>query len=91
MARHPVLQKVGWVEIIAEDADVVAALQTRYRNAAISVTPCLLPTGDPTPKDTRIKAHALDYMVEQHRAKPAGSYVVHYHGESIFTPDNFTH
>lgn len=45
VARYPVLQKVVWVEIITEDADEVAALQTRYRNAVIPVTPYLLPTG----------------------------------------------
>lgn len=86
--RYPVLQKVVWVEIITEDADEVAALQTRYRNAVIPVTPYLLPTDYRTPKDTRLKARALEYMVEQHRAHPTDSYVVHYDEESVFTPDN---
>ena len=88
VARYPVLQKVVWVEIITEDADEVAALQTRYRNAVIPVTPYLLPTDYRTPKDTRLKARALEYMVEQHRATPTDSYVVHYDEESVFTPDN---
>ena len=88
VARYPVLQKVVWVEIITEDADEVAALQTRYRKAVIPVTPFLLPTGYRTPKDTRLKARALEYMVEQHRAAPTDSYVVHYDEESVFTPDN---
>ncbi|WP_040283839.1 hypothetical protein [Tessaracoccus massiliensis] len=59
VARYPVLQKVVWVEIITEDADEVAALQTRYRNAVIPVTPFLLPTDYRTPKDTRLKALGL--------------------------------
>lgn len=88
VARYPVLQKVVWVEIITEDADEVAALRTRYRNAVIPVTPFLLPTDYRTPKDTRLKARALEYMVEQHRATPTDSYVVHYDEESVFTPDN---
>lgn len=88
VARYPVLQKVVWVEIITEDADEVAALQARYKSAVIPVTPFLLPTGYRTPRDTRLKARALEYMVEQHRAKPTDSYVVHYDEESVFTPDN---
>lgn len=88
VARYPALQKVVWVEIITEDADEVAALQTRYKSAVIPVTPYLLPTDYRTPKDTRLKARALEYMVEQHRANPTDSYVVHYDEESVFTPDN---
>lgn len=52
VARYPVLQMVVWVEVITEDADEVAALQTRYRSAVITVTPFLLPTDCRTPKDT---------------------------------------
>ena len=75
VARYPVLQEVVWIEIITEVADEVAVLQTLYRNAVIPVPPYFLPPDYLPPRDTRLKAGALEYMVEQHRANPTDSYV----------------
>lgn len=85
---YPALRPAVWVEIVTENADEVASLRNRYRDSVVPVIPHLLPADYRTPKDTRLKARALEYMVEQHRAEPTDSYVVHYDEESVFTPDN---
>ena len=85
---YPALRPAVWVEIVTENADEVASLRNRYRDSVVPVIPHLLPADFRTPKDTRLKARALEYMVEQHRAEPTDSYVVHYDEESVFTPDN---
>ena len=86
--RYPALRRVVRVEVVTEDAGEVAALADRYRDAAVPVTPFLLPPDYTTPKGTRLKARALEYLVEQHRADPDDCYVVHFDEESVLTPDN---
>lgn len=86
--RYPALRSVVRVEIITEDAGEVEALAARYRDAVVPVEPHLLPADYRTPKDTRLKARALEYMVERHRADPSDCYVVHYDEESVFTAEN---
>lgn len=86
--RFPVLAGVLRVEVITEDADEVRLLTEQYCDAPIAVVPFLLPTTYQTPRGTKLKARAMEYMVEQHRANPQDCYVVHYDEESVFTPDN---
>jgi hypothetical protein len=88
VARYPALRDVVRVEVVTEDAGEVAALRRRYRDAAVPVVPFLLPPGYATPAGTRLKARALEYMVDQHRAAPDDCYVVHFDEESVLTPDN---
>lgn len=88
VAAYPALREVVRVEVITEDASEVAALTARYRDAAVPVEPFLLPVDYTTPRGTRLKARALEYMVEQHRAAPDDCYVVHFDEESVLTPDN---
>ncbi len=86
--RYPVLQKFIWIEIITEEAREVVELKKRYKDAVVPVLPYLLPIDYVTAKDTRLKARALEYMVELHRLNPSNSYVVHFDEESVLTPDN---
>ncbi len=86
--RYRPLQDVIRIEIVTENADEVAALENRYRRALVPVTPYLLPADYRTPNDTRLKARALEFMVERHRAHPSDSYVVHFDEESVLTPEN---
>ncbi|RMI08770.1 glycosyltransferase family 2 protein [Cellulomonas triticagri] len=88
VARYPALRDVVRVEVVTEDATEVEALTRRYRRAAVPVAAFLLPVDYTTPKGTRLKARALEYMVEQHRADPDDCYVVHFDEESVLTPDN---
>lgn len=88
VARYPSLRRVVRVEVVTEDAGEVAALAHRYRDAAVPVRPFLLPPEYATPNGTRLKARALEYLVEQHRAEPDDCYVVHFDEESVLTPDN---
>lgn len=86
--RYPSLRDIVRIEVVTEDPSDVAALTARYADAAIPVATYLLPAGHRTPRGTRLKARALEYMVEQHRLDPDDCYVVHYDEESVFTPDN---
>jgi hypothetical protein len=86
--RYPTLAGLVTVEVITEAADEIDALRERYAGSPVPVTGYLLPAAYRTPKGSLMKARALHYMVEVHRASPTDSYVVHYDEESVFTPDN---
>lgn len=86
--RFPVLAGVVRIEVITEVPDEVQLLAGRYRSAPIPVVAFLLPGDYQTPRGTKLKARALEYLVEQHRADPQDCYVVHYDEESVFTPEN---
>lgn len=88
IARFPALRDLVRVEIVTEKGEEVRAIQRRYVDAAIRIDPILLPPDYRTPQGTALKARALHYMVELHRASPEDCYVVHYDEESVLTPDN---
>lgn len=88
VAVFPALRPLLCIEVITEDAEEAAVITALYGHAAIPVTAYTLPEDYETPGGTRLKARALHYMVEQHRANPRDSYIVHYDEESVFTAGN---
>ncbi|MGF2948859.1 hypothetical protein [Microbacterium alcoholitolerans] len=53
MARYPAFGSAISVEIVTEDLDEIAVLNTLYSSAPIPVTPYLLPNDYRTPRVTR--------------------------------------
>jgi cellulose synthase/poly-beta-1,6-N-acetylglucosamine synthase-like glycosyltransferase len=86
--KYPALENLLIVEVITEQASEVEIINREFNRADIPVTAYCLPADYQTPKRTQLKARALHYMVELHRANPRDAYIVHYDEESVFTPDN---
>lgn len=86
--EFPVLREMVRVEVVTEDAAEAEAIRGRYAAASVPVSAFRLPADYRTPRGTLLKARALHYMVEVHRAAPEDCYVVHYDEESVFTPLN---
>ncbi|MDO7869440.1 glycosyltransferase family 2 protein [Nocardioides jiangxiensis] len=86
--RFPTLATLVRVEVVTESPDEIDSLHDRYADSPVPVTGFLLPPTYATPRGSLMKARALHYMVEVHRAAPRDCYVVHYDEESVFTPDN---
>jgi egghead protein (zeste-white 4 protein) len=85
---YPKLRELLKIEIITEDASEKLVLEREFADAAISIKTFVLPTDYQTPNGTQLKARALEYMVEQHRADPQDAYIIHYDEESVFTSEN---
>jgi egghead protein (zeste-white 4 protein) len=85
---YPALLPLLRIEVITEDASEAEFINTSYAKAKIPVVAYLLPPDYETPGGTLMKARALHYMVEMHRANPRDAYIVHYDEESVFTVTN---
>jgi egghead protein (zeste-white 4 protein) len=83
-----VLKKLLIIEVVTEDANDIKQLEGIVKTDAISVKYYLLPKEYTTDNGTKLKARALQYMVERHRDNPRDAYIVHYDEESVFTPEN---
>jgi beta-1,4-mannosyltransferase len=86
--KYPVLRKLLVIEVITEVQAEVDEINRLFRRAAVPVTAYCLPAAYETTNGTKLKARALQYMVEIHRQNPRDAYIVHYDEESVFTPDN---
>lgn len=85
---YPALAPLLRVEVITEEATEADFINSYYARSPIPVAGFLLPADYVTPGGTKLKARALHYMVEQHRANPSDAYIVHYDEESVFTATN---
>lgn len=86
--QYPILKKLLRIEVITEDQHDIDELSRIFASAHEPINFYLLPVDYATPRGTKLKARALHYMVEMHRANPRDAYIVHYDEESIFTADN---
>lgn len=88
VGAYPALKALLKIEVITESQDDIDQLNALFSNTVIPVTLFKLPADYETENNTRLKARALHYMVEQHRLNPSDAYIVHYDEESVFTSDN---
>jgi len=84
--KYPTLKGIVTVEVITEVDAEVKAINAEFEGSPISVKSYCLPADYETPNGTKLKARALQYMVELHRQNPKDAYIVHYDEESVLLP-----
>lgn len=81
------------VEVVTESSEQKHDLEQEFGQAPIDVDVIVLPDEYETPKETKMKARGLHYMVELRRQglnrKPGRTFVVHYDEESVMEPEEF--
>jgi egghead protein (zeste-white 4 protein) len=89
LARHPWLTDALSAEVITEDASEVMELRREFKASALRVDAILLPADYETPRGTKLKARALQYVVERRLAtaplQRGESYIVHFDEETVVT------
>ena len=83
---YPTLKKLLRIEVITEDKAEAAAINSLFSQAPVKVVAYRLPPHYGTGNGTKLKARALQYMVELHRRHPRDAYIVHYDEESVLLP-----
>ncbi len=89
LTRHPWLQAKVSAEIITESGEEAAYLQERFSTSVLQVDAVTLPADYETLNGTRLKARALQYMVDKRRdgwnRKPGRTFIVHFDEETLVT------
>ncbi|MHB8599779.1 MAG: glycosyltransferase family 2 protein [Ktedonobacteraceae bacterium] len=79
------------VEVVTESYEQKHTLEWLFSASPLSVEAFVIPKHYKTPKDTRLKARGLHYMVELRRQgvnrKLGQTFIVHYDEESVMVPD----
>lgn len=79
------------VEVVTESPEQKYDLEQEFGQATIDVDVIVLPEEYETPKETKLKARGLHYMVERRRQgfnrKPGRTFVAHYDEESVMEPE----
>jgi egghead protein (zeste-white 4 protein) len=86
--KYPALRDLYRIEVITEDMSDIITIGDKYTQELPLVGTYLLPPDYQTPNNTKLKARALQYMVDIHRQNPRNAYIVHFDEESVLTPDN---
>ncbi|MBV9525261.1 MAG: sortase [Candidatus Dormibacteraeota bacterium] len=75
--------------MITESQDEASYLESRFSGSGLQVLAVCLPSFYVTKNDTRLKARALQYMVELRRngfnARPGRTFIVHFDEETVMT------
>ena len=79
------------VEVVTESSEQKYDLEQEFGQAPIDVDVIVIPEDYETPKETKVKARGLHYMVKLRRdgfnRKPGRTFVVHYDEESVMEPE----
>ena len=89
VGRNEWLQSTITAEVITEIAEEAEYLESRFAGSSLPVTGVQLPADYQTPNGTKLKARALQYMVEKRRAgwnhRDGLTFIVHFDEETLVT------
>jgi hypothetical protein len=89
LGRHEWLQPQLTAEVITEVPEEAEYLESRFASSVLRVSALTLPADYETPNGTRLKARALQYLVERRRegwnAREGRTFIVHFDEETLVT------